>query len=94
MKDAHVEQALGIPQGSLSKTKAAQSPRVDRMVALADALGVQLGWLATGDGPKLRPGPEAWREAHAVTDKIASAPPKTRQALMSLVEDITSDETG
>jgi hypothetical protein len=66
-----IARQLGMPIGTLSRYRRGREMKVSAMIQLAQATGVQLEWLATGEGP-MRAGepPPAARPAAAQPEPL------------------------
>jgi transcriptional regulator with XRE-family HTH domain len=88
-KQADLARASGVSQGTVSKLEGGKMHRGTQLLQLADALGVQLRWLDSGEGPRELAGespPAAYHQAVELERSIIQAmrdmPHEDREALV------------
>jgi transcriptional regulator with XRE-family HTH domain len=88
-KQADLARASGVSQGTVSKLEAGKMHRGTQLLQLADALGVQLRWLDSGEGPRGLAGespPPAYHQAadleRSVIQAMRDMPPEDRAAVV------------
>ena len=86
LSDAELGRRVGVERSTIGDWRKGRSVRItpENLVALADAMGVEIRWLATGQGPKLvrKPQPRNYVEAHELLDQ---SPPEIVASVSTLL---------